>query len=592
MIKFNQKRFIVNTWIVLQRLICLVATTSPSYLIPVTINPLVQHLERLKDEQINTFYERDKKFFSKVTPLDASRSSGEPVKDTIQKKINVVFFTVVSAHVSKTMKLSNLKYTKMSKWSYSVDEQSILAASGGNLTSIDSNTTICDIQKYAMKVLEKKYKFNTSEILRKLNYDLSDYYAVDEKEWRYVVGFIVQNFLEHRTNTLQLTKCHLAEMINTSVTKMEEFTLNETDTYLYNTTMLLEKLPNYKEIVLNQLYKTFELSEAEFAEVTKTNISRVKSMTLNNILKLFTKSVLQKLFVTENEVAARNHNFSQQMLLSCPDRWHPFIRIIVNESFHNAAEKMSIDVDALSSLINKSYSVVQNYSVNEMINLLEKTIICLSNDKKILETLPLQKVIEQLGSINVAEKDVFEVIYWYTNFTENQLTVLYNWSISDYLFSAKFTLDDVNMVCKVDSMKTELLTLATFTVGSTNNSCNSFTILRKISEGHSVSYLENKYSSKELLLNISVSQLINQLTRVPSNISHRVVNVSGEAENLISSFTLNDIIAASMYQSSHLKSLSFQAIIDIMVELYNNGSFHQKVVSFIILHTSCYAVKN
>ena len=175
-----------------------------TYDIPVTFNPLIQGAVEI-ESTVKLFYDKDKPFYSRVTVIDAASSAQQRVRDTIQKTINVVFLTVASSHVSKTLKLNDLKYTTKSNWSYSVDVDSILEASQGTLESINHDTIIYKIQENAMKVLEKRFEFESSEIRTQLSLEPIDYYAVDETKWINVVGIIVKKVIEKRSEDLHLT---------------------------------------------------------------------------------------------------------------------------------------------------------------------------------------------------------------------------------------------------------------------------------------------------------------------------------------------------------------------------------------------------
>ena len=559
-----------------------------TYDIPVTFNPLIQGAVEI-ESTVKLFYDKDKPFYSRVTVIDAASSAQQRVRDTIQKTINVVFLTVASSHVSKTLKLSDLKYTTKSNWSYSVDVDSILEASQGTLESINHDTIIYKIQENAMKVLEKRFEFESSEIRTQLSLEPIDYYAVDETKWINVVGIIVKKVIEKRSEDLHLTSCYLAEMIGETVARMEGFTLHEVDMYIYNTTMLMEKLPEYRDDVVERLYQTFKITPAELASISSTDVSAINNMILHDVLQLFTNSVLEKLRVKANEVIDRDPSFDTNMLLSCTDKWNPFLTIIIDESFHNSAEAMAVEIETLSALINISYAEITQYTITQMINLLESTIDPLTTEKKLVEATRLSRVLELHGSDKIDNKNdnIFEVIYRFTNFTERQLTTLYEWTSDDYLFSSMFTLQDVNNVCTIDAVNYDLLTLARLTtvVGQMGDiQCQSFSVLREIWNRENVNFLEDKYSpGKQLPLDIPISMMVSQLTKAPSTINYRVLNITSEAEKLISSLSINNITAVTTYQSSYLKKLSFQDIIGIIVHLNRNGSFDHQVVSHYIL---------
>ena len=560
------------------------AKCNDKYDIPVAINPLIQDPDAI-DAEASFFYNSDKIFFSKVTVIDATINAEQPIQETIQKKISVVFLTVASSHVSGTLKLDDLRYKTKSKWSYSVDVRSILKA--GTLTKIDDQTIIYKIQENAMKVLEERFDFEKSEILNRLEMQSMEYYAVDEAKWIKVVEIIVEKVIANRSESLKLTSCYLAEMVGKTVAQMQGFTLNEVDMHIYNKTVLLEKLPEYRNNVLTQLYQTFEMTSTDLAKISGTNLSEINTMTLNDVLKLFTNSVLSKLRVTALDVAEKDSSFDPEMLLSCTDKWEPFKSIVVPESFDNSAQAMAVEVKVLSNLIETNYTEIRQLAILEMINLLEMTIDPLSADKKLIETTILSDVLSRDGSdkINSNEDDIFEVIYKFTNFTERQLTILYGWTSKDYQFSALFTLEDTNSVCNIKYLSYDLLALAKLTVGQMGDiSCKSFNVLKEIWERRSVAFLEDKYSSEQQLqLDIPISETVRHLTKAPSTINYRVLNVTSETKELISKLSINNITAVTTYQSEDLKALPFQDVIGIIVHLKRNGSFDHQLVSHFIL---------
>ena len=571
--------------VVLLFLLCQ-ATCEDTYDIPVTINPLIQSPVEITTTA-KLFYDMDKAFYSRVTVIDAASNAEQRVRDTIKKTINVVFLTVASSHVSRTLVKDDLIYKTRSNWSYTVDVNSILEASQGTLKSINHDTKIYKIQENAMKVLEKRFQFQSSEILTQLSLEPFDYYAVDEAKWINVVGIIVKKVIESRSKTLHLTSCYLGDMIGKTVARMEGFTLHEVDIYIYNTTMLLLKLPEYRDDVIKRLYQTFKMTPADLASISDTDEVTINNMILHDVLQLFTNTILKKLRVTTNEITEEDSSFDPEMLLSCNDKWNPFLAIIIPESFQNSAEAMAIEVETLSALINITYNEIEQFTITEMISLLEITIDPLSADKKLVEATLLSDVLKlhDLDELDQKNNNVFEVIHRFTNFTERQLSILYEWTSKDYLFSSMFFLEDVNKVCTIDPLNYGLLALARLTVGHVGDiACQSFNVLREIWQEKNVDFLEYKYSPEEqLLLDTPISMMVSQLTKAPSIINYRVLNTISETEELISKLSINNITAVTTYQSSYLKKLSFQDIIGIIVHLKQNGSFDRQVVSHNIL---------
>ncbi|XP_028397321.1 uncharacterized protein LOC114521100 [Dendronephthya gigantea] len=555
-------------------------TCKDTYDIPVAINALIQDPDKV-DETEKFFYDQDKDFYSKVTPFDVAKSLELSVEDTISKKIKIVFLTFASSHVGNPLSLKDLKYTTKSNWSYTISVKSILNASNGELVDINGQTVISKIQENAMKVLGKRYQFKSDNIRNKLGLGKMAYLAADEKIWIKVVGIIVENVTADRNEALNLTTCYLAEMIGKTVSQIQKFTLNEVDMYLYNTTKLLEKLPEYSDNVIIRLYQTFNIMPTFLARISNTELSKINAMMMKDVLNLFTNSVLKSLRVNANEISEKDSSFDPKMLLSCTDKWEPFKTIIISESFQNSAEAMSVETDILSALINISYSDIQEFTITVMMNTLETVIDPLSQQKELMEATNLSAILQDQGSdkINTLNESVFNVIYSRTNFTEHQLGILYEWTSNDYLFSSMFTLEETNDVCKINTLNYVLLALARLTVGQDGViPCKSFEMLREIWRRKSLNYLESKHSKqKQLSLHSSISMLVNQLTDASFAINYRVLNVSSETEKLISQLSINNITAITTYSSSYLKTKSFQDIIEIIVHLKRNGSFDREV---------------
>lgn len=560
-------------------------TCEDTYDIPVVFNPLIQDSVTI-DSTMKLFYNKDEDFYSKVTVIDGAINAEQRVQDTIQKAIGVVFLTVASSHVSRTLTASDLLYPTKSKWSYTVDVKSIRKASQGELPNIDKKTLIYKIQENAMKVLEARFEFEKNEILDRLDLQLMNYYAVDEPMWIEVVGIIVEKVIANRSGLLNLTTCYFADMLNKTAAQIQGFTLNEVDAHIYDTTMLLKKLPLYRENLLAKLYETFQITATDLSRISNIGLSEINTMILHDVLELFTDSVLRKLRVLANEITQKDSSFDPEMLLSCTDKWQPFVTIVIPESFDNAAETMAIEVETLSALINISYSEIQQFTITEAINLLEVTIDPLSAQKKLVEATTLSSVLQRHGSDKIDRKkdNVFQVIYTFTNFTESQLTTLYGWTSEDYIFSSMFTLEEASYVCALHVLNYDLLALAKLAVGQIGDiACQSFNALREIWERKTIKFLEDEFSSEQLALDIPISVMISQLTKAPSKINYRVLNVTSEAEKLISNLSINNITMVTTYRSSYLKTLPFQDVIGIALHLKHNGSFDRQVVSHFSL---------
>ena len=560
-------------------------TCEDTYDIPVVFNPLIQDSVTL-DSTAKLFYNKDEDFYSKVTVIDAAINAEQRVQDIIQKTIGIVFLTVASSHVAGALAANDLLHPTKSKWSYTVDVKSISKASQGELFNIDGKTLIYKIQENAMKVLEARFEFEKNEILDRLDLQLMNYYAVDEPMWIQVVGIIAEKVIANRSGLLNLTTCYLADMLNKTDAQIQGFTLNEVDAHIYDTTMLLKKLPLYRENLLAKLYETFQITATDLSRVSNTGLSEINTMILHDVLELFTNSVLRKLRVLANEITQKDSSFDPEMLLSCTDKWQPFVTIVIPESFDNAAETMAIEVETLLALINISYSEIQQFTITETIDLLEVTIDPLSAQKKLVEATTLSSVLQRHGSDKMDSKkdNVFQVIYTFTNFTESQLTTLYGWNSEDYRFSSMFTLEEASYVCALHVLNYDLLALAKLAVGQIGDiACQSFNALREIWERKTIKFLEDKFSSEQLASDIPISVMISQLTKAPSKINYRVLNVTSEVAKLISNLSINNITMVTTYRSSYLKTLPFRDVIGIALQLKHNGSFDRQVVSHFSL---------
>lgn len=570
-------------------LLCLLRQISSelTYDIPVTFNALIQDSINI-GPHVKLFYEMDPVFYSNVTVIDAAKNSEERIQETIKKSISVVFLTVASSYVSKILTLSDLQYKTRSKWSYTVNVSKILEASQGALSEeINDTTVIFQIQENAMKVLEKRFQFQRSEILNRLKLKPIDYYAVNEATWINVVGIIVEKVSSSKSEHLNLTTCYLAELVNKTVAQMQGFTLNEVDKYIYNTTVLLGKLPQYTKNAKERLYQTFHLTSTDFATISDRSLSEIDSLIFYDFLKLFINSALRKLRVTVDEITEKDPSFDKEMLLPCSNKWEAFSAISISQSFENSAEAMAIEVKTLSALIGVHERPIKQLTIIEMINLLETTIDPLSADKKLVETSLLSSVIQLNGSEKIdRQKDgVFQIIYRLTNLTERQLAILYGWDSGDFAFSSMFTIDETSDVCTIDSLNYDLLALAKVTVGHVGDiPCKAFNALREIWDRKSVNMLENKYSpGKPLPLNAPISMMVSQLTQAPPRVNFRVLNTTFESAKFISSLSINNITEVTTYQTSYLKTMSFQDIVGIIVHLKRNGSFDHELVSHFVL---------
>lgn len=558
---------------------------ADTYEIPITFNPLIQKSVE-KSPIIELFYDLDKPFYSKVTVIDAAKNTERHVKKVITKTISVIFLTTASSHVSGSLKLNDLLYTEPSKWSYALKVQSILNASNGTISKLTDAVVLYKIQESAMKVLEKRYGFSVGDILVELGLTKMEFYGVDEEQWIGVVGIITEKVITDKTEKLNLTSCYLAEMVNKTEAEIKAFTLNEVDMYLYNTSLLMDKLPGYRNTVISSLYQTFNITAPQLASISNIDISIINKMQLKDVIQVFTTNILNELHVSKAEIIQSDPIFQPEMLLSCKDKWEPFKRLAISKSFDNAAKDMSITSQTLASLLEISYTDVNMFTMNKMINILAIIIQPLKEDKIMVESSKLHDVVANHGSetINSTNDNAFAAIQLFTHFTTRQLTLLYGWKEQDYQFAKMFSLDDINKACFLDPNDYSLFILATINVGEAHYSCQSLNVLREIWQRKSIEELETKFS-KVLSFDQPISSAITLLTKAPLAISYRPLNITTEEQEIVQKITFNNISTVTTYSDSTLKKMSFQEVIELAVHLYQNGSFHLtvKVVSFSVI---------
>lgn len=559
--------------------------TTGIYTIPISLNPFIQSPISLSGF-MNDMYKADIDFYSNVTLTDVSDNTERYLEDLIAKKLSVVFFTTASSHIAGTLTLSDLKYTSRSKWSYNIPVENMLMASNGSISIFNQDTELYKFQELAMKILENRYNFTVSTIRSKLGLTVMEFLGANEKQWVDIVGIIADTVIKNRCEKLNLTPCYLAKLINKTLDEMRSFTLNEIDMHLYNTSILIHKLPAFLNTTLTSFYRTFNITLSQLAKMRSANISTVQTMGIKDLIQLFTVVTLQNFHLSLEDISKKYKKSQMDILVPCPNDWDSFEVIVVQEAFENEAKNMSITNMTLASLIGIPYSNVSTFSLKNMQQLQTATIWPVKEDKKMIELTNLFMLMNVHGPqiINSTADSAFTLIEAITSFTRSQLSLIYHWTYNDYQFSGMFSVADLVESCTLDVYNYSLLSLAELNVGNIGerSSCNSFAALRGIWDQNTVIELENVFASQgRHPINMTIQNILRSLTNASSKLIFRVLNVSSEVQNLCSNVSLYQISVQTSYSISFLKSISFQDLINLAVNLKQNGFLHHipKVVS-------------
>ena len=545
--------------------------------IPVSISPIVQTSCMKISPMARFLYESDQEFYSRVTVSDAARNEQRKISEIIQNKIGVVFLIAASSHVSGLLKLNNIKYPKRpSKWSYQVPVNRVIQESNGRLTKITDKIPIYKVQELAMKVLEKRYEFNVDIILKKLGISQMEFFAVDEQQWIDVVGIITDHIVKKISEKLNLTPCYLAELVNKTQEEMEMFTLDEVDYYLYNTSKLRNKLPTYKNAAVSSLYKAFNITDSQLANMSDTNISVLNTMGLKSLIELLTTTILKRFHLTISEISS-TYEKPNDVAVPCRQEWDSFRSTVVLNAFKNEARNMSIAGQTLASLIHVSHNKLGTLSFQKMHQLLT-VVKPIKLKKRMVEEFTLSMMISIHGSrrLNINKRNAIAMIKISTKLSRHQLKILYGWTTHDYHFARLFFVADLAEVCSINVSKHNLFSLARITIGKVIGGfeCRSFAALRSIWDQASLRNLKDRFKQlSHVPHDMPITSTVSLLTNSSTKISNHVLSNTPMIKWLLTKISLNDISMLTNYTTDYLKEIPLMRVMVIIHELVNAGSF-------------------
>ena len=547
------------------------SSNPEDYVLPISLNPVTQTPIKLSS-MLQHFYDKDPEFFSNVTLTDVAVDTKKDLKDLIQMKLIVVMLTVASSHVAGNLKTSDLKYLYGSKWSYSVQVEDLIAASEESVVKLDDAMKLYKFQELGMKFLEKRFNLNMNNIQSELGLSRMEFLGANEEQWIKIVGIITEIMINRTSKELGFPPCYLAKLLNTTKENIEAFTLNEVDEHIYNITTLRNKVPEFKETVLA---KTFNVTPTELATLSSLNISMVNSMELQNQIRLLTNSMLQKFHLLIDTIATKYKN-SGDVLTPCPEEWEMFQRMIVEEAFEDQAKNMSVTNKTLSLLIQISYANIGQLSPEQMEQLINTEIKRVKKRKNIIEQKSLYTLMYIDGQSDVVDLDenAFTIIETVTNFSRSEISLIYGWENSYFVFAEMFSVDDLVVSCSSKLFNHTLLKLAKMNAGEdTNDLCKTFSALREIWEKKTVNEIEGRFGTQ--LSNLTLENMLLSLTGGNLAFINRVLNSSSHAQALCANVTLDHISMASSVPTSELKQKSFQYIIELAGDLKTNGLLFQ-----------------
>ncbi|XP_028398281.1 uncharacterized protein LOC114521903 [Dendronephthya gigantea] len=550
------------------------SSSAEEYVLPLSLNPVIQTPIELSPT-LRFFYQNDPEFFSKVALTDVADDTQKDLKDLILMKLSVVMFTVASSHLAKTLENSDLKYVNGSKWSYSVSVEDLIAASEGSIVKLDDAMQLYLVQELGMKLLERRFNFNMSEIQSQLGLSRMEFLGANEEQWIKIVGIITEIMINRTSKELGFPPCYLPELLNTTKKNIEGFTLNEVDEHIYNISNLRNKVPEFKETVLA---KTFNVTPAELATLSGLNISMVNTMELQNQIRLLTNDMLQKFHLSIDTIATKYKKCGDAVLTPCPEEWEIFQRMIVEEAFEDQAKNMSITNKTLSLLIQIPYGNISHLSPEQMEQLINNEIKKVKERKNIIEQKSLfilMHIDGQTDVINLSE-NTFSIIQTVTNFSKSELSLIYGWENSHFIFAEMFSVADLVFSCSPELFNYTLLKLAEMSAGEdTTELCKTLSALREIWEKKTINEIEERFGKQ--LSNLTLENMLLALTEGNLTFINRVLNSSSNARALCANVILDDISMASSLTTTHLKQKSFQYIIELAEELKTNGLLFQNV---------------
>ena len=543
---------------------------TQTYDIPISINPIIQSPIELSVTS-KMFYDQDPDFYSNVTITDVSLDTEESLKDIVEKKLSVVLLTIVSSKVGKTLKKSHLKYLSGSKWSYTIPVQELLLNSDGKIAQLNEEMELYKFQQLGVMFLEKRYDFNMTDIQNQLGLSMMEFFGASEEQWIKIVGLITEKIVKRRSEQMSLTSCYLADLLNKSVTDISAFTLNEVDEHIYNLTTLKEKLPSFKEVVLE---KVFNFTTEDLVSLSRLNSTTIQDMGLQDQIKLLTETTLKRFKLSIDEISTKQKRSKDELLTPCPSEWQSFLKLVVEEAFEMQATNLTLSNKTLASLIQIPYTNISQFSLEQMENLIQHNIREIKEKKNMIEQEHLKHFVNsQAYAVNL-EENAFFIIEAVTNFSKSELSLIYGWEGSHYHFAKIFSVADLIHSCSTTFYNYTLLELSKINAGEGNDTCNTFSVLRMIWDKETISEIEKEVGNQTS--NSTIEDMLFFLSGGNLMFIYRVLNISEDARVLCANVTLDHISMATSYSTTHLKQMTFQNMIDLAVELKANGTLFQK----------------
>ena len=558
-----------------------------TYTIPLSLNPIIQSPIELGGTE-KLFYDQDPEFYSNVTLTDVSLNTEQDLKEIVPKKLTVIFFTVASSYVGKTIKISDLKYLSGSKWSYSIPVVELIAGSEGSVTNLHEGMELYIFQELGMTFLEKRYNFSMSDIQNKLGLSTMEFFGASEEQWIKIVGYITEEMINRKSEELGLTPCYLAKLLNKTEKDIREFTLNQVDENIYNISSLQKKLPEFKETVLT---KTFNVTPADLAKLSGLNVTTINYIGLRDQIQLFTASIFQRFDLSVHEIATKYKKSSDDILTPCPEEWDSLQTLVVQEAFEKEARNISLSNTTLALLIQIPYSNISKMSLDEMEHLIKTTIREVKEKIRIIEQKKIHMLTHEGGQS--LKENTFALIEAVTNFSRSELSLIHGWKETHYLFAELFSIADLIHSCTSQLHNRTLLEVAMINAGEDSDLCMTFSALQKIWRKATIKEVEQQFGNQ--LSNSTIENMLLSLTGANLTFINRVLDLSEDARVLCANVTLDHISKATTQTTIQLKQMSFQYIVGLVEELKANGTLFPstKMVSctMYLLYIICmYAV--
>ena len=201
-----------------------------------------------------------------------------------------------------------------------------------------------------------------------------------------------------------------------------------------------------------------------------------------------------------------------------------------------------------------------------MEHLIETKIREIKENKNIIE----EKKLGEVGGTITQEANIFSIMEIVTNFSKSELSLIYGWEDTHYLFAQLFSVADLIHSCTSEVHNYTLLELAMINAGEESELCMTFSGLQNIWSNATVDELEQKFGNQ--LSNSTMENMLLSFTGANLTFIYRVLRLSGDARVLCAKVTLNHISMVTSQTTMHLKQMSFQNIIDLAEELKANGT--------------------